>query len=172
LRIDHTTLGGFLVQKVILVTDGACIGNPGPGGWACILRHETQHRELFGSEEHTTNNRMEMRAVIEGLMALKGPSRIIVTTDSQYVRNGITKWIAQWKRQGWQKKTKGSSGTLDVLNRDLWEQIDSLAALHEVDWKWVRGHAGHADNVRCDHLALLAARKQAMLLRAARHTSR
>ena len=87
------------MQRVTLVTDGACIGNPGPGGWACILRHETQHRELFGSEEHTTNNRMEMRAVIEGLMALKGPSRIIVTTDSQYVRNGITKWIAQWKRQ-------------------------------------------------------------------------
>ncbi|MDE3136861.1 MAG: ribonuclease HI [Acidobacteriota bacterium] len=161
-----------MVQKVILVTDGACIGNPGPGGWACILRYETRHKELFGSEEHTTNNRMEMRAVIEGMKTLRESSHIIVTTDSQYVRNGITKWIAQWKRQGWQKKTKGTSGTLEVLNRDLWEELDSLAARHEVDWKWVRGHAGHADNVRCDHLALLAARKQAMLLRAARRSPR
>ena len=115
---------------------------------------------------------MEMRAVIEGLKTLQESSHIVVTTDSQYVRNGITKWIAQWKRQGWQKKTRGASGTLEVLNRDLWEELDSLAARHEVDWKWVRGHAGHADNARCDHLALLAARKQAMLLRAARRSPR
>jgi ribonuclease HI len=160
------------VQRVTLVTDGACIGNPGPGGWACILRYEVQQKEMFGAEQHTTNNRMEMRAVIEGLKTLQEPSHIIVTTDSQYVRNGITKWIAQWKRQNWQKKTRGASGTLEVLNRDLWEELDSLAGRHQVDWKWVRGHAGHADNVRCDHLALLAARKQAMLLRAARPSPR
>jgi ribonuclease HI len=160
------------VQRVTLVTDGACIGNPGPGGWACILRYDVQHKELFGAEEHTTNNRMEMRAVIEGLKTLPDPHHVIVTTDSQYVRNGITKWIAQWKRQGWKKKTRGTSGTLEVLNRDLWEELDSLAARHTVNWQWVRGHAGHADNVRCDHLALLAARKQAMLLRGARRSSR
>jgi len=160
------------VQRVTLVTDGACIGNPGPGGWACILRYAVQHEEMFGAEEHTTNNRMEMRAVIEGLKTLPKPHHVIVTIDSQYVRNGITKWIAQWKRQGWKKKSKGASGTLEVLNRDLWEQLDSLAARHTVDWKWVRGHAGHADNTRCDHLALLAARKQAMLLRAASRSPR
>jgi ribonuclease HI len=160
------------LQSVILVTDGACIGNPGPGGWACILRFAARHTELFGSEQHTTNNRMEMRAVIEGLKTIPEPSRIVVTTDSQYVRNGITKWIAQWKRQGWQKKTKGTSGTLEVLNRDLWEQLDRLAARHEIDWKWVRGHAGHADNLRCDHLAQSAARKQALLLHAARKSPR
>jgi ribonuclease HI len=160
------------VQRVTLVTDGACIGNPGPGGWACILRYDVQHKELFGAEEHTTNNRMEMRAVIEGLKTLPDPHQVIVTTDSQYVRNGITKWIAQWKRQGWKKKTRGTSGTLEVLNRDLWEELDSLAARHTVNWQWVRGHAGHADNVRCDHLALLAARKQAMLLRGGRRSTR
>lgn len=160
------------MQKVTLVTDGACIGNPGPGGWACILRFDVQHRELFGAEKHTTNNRMEMRAVIEGLKTLSESHHVIVTTDSQYVRNGITKWVHQWKRQGWKKKTRGASGTLEVLNRDLWEELDSLAARHTVDWKWVRGHAGHADNVRCDNLALRAARKQAMLLRAARKSPR
>ena len=160
------------MQRVTLVTDGACIGNPGPGGWACILRYENQHEEKFGAEEHTTNNRMEMRAVIEGLKTLPKAHKVIVTTDSQYVRNGITKWIAQWKRQGWKKKTRGASGTLEVLNRDLWEQLDSLATRHQLDWKWVRGHAGHADNMRCDQLALLAARKQAMLLRAARRSPR
>ncbi len=160
------------MQRVTLVTDGACIGNPGPGGWACILRYEARHAELFGAEEHTTNNRMEMRAVIEGLKTLQEPSHILVTTDSQYVRNGITKWIEQWKRQGWQKKQRGASGTLEVLNRDLWEELDSLAARHQVDWKWVRGHAGHADNLRCDHLALLAARKQAMMLRGTRNLPR
>jgi ribonuclease HI len=153
-----------LVKSAILVTDGACIGNPGPGGWACILRFEAREREISGSEEHTTNNRMEMRAVIEGLLALPEPCRVTVTTDSQYVRNGITKWVAQWKRQGWQKKRKGVSGTLDVLNRDLWEQIDSLAGRHMVDWQWVRGHGRHADNLRCDQLARLAARKQALIL--------
>lgn len=160
------------MEEISLVTDGACIGNPGPGGWACILRSPALHREFSGSEEHTTNNRMEMRAVIEGLLTLSEPSRIVLTTDSQYVRNGITKWIEQWKRQGWQKKSKGASGTLEVLNRDLWEQLDQLTERHEIDWKWVRGHAGHADNVRCDRLALLAARKQAMLLRAARKSPR
>lgn len=157
-----------MVKSVILVTDGACIGNPGPGGWACILRCEGRQKEMFGSEEHTTNNRMEMRAVIEGLKTLPEPCEVSVTTDSQYVRNGITKWIAQWKRQGWQKKRKGSSGTLDVLNRDLWEEIDALASRHVVDWQWVRGHATHADNLRCDRLALLAARKRALVLRSAR----
>ena len=136
------------------------------------VRYGEHEKRLSGGFRHTTNNRMEMRAVIEGLKTLPKAHKVIVTTDSQYVRNGITKWIAQWKRQGWKKKTRGASGTLEVLNRDLWEQLDSLAARHTVDWKWVRGHAGHADNTRCDQLALLAARKQAMLLRAASRSPR
>jgi ribonuclease HI len=149
------------MKDVFLVTDGACIGNPGPGGWACILRFGTHRKELFGSEPHTTNNRMELRAVIEGLKALREPCAVTVITDSQYVRNGITQWLENWKSHGWRKKKKGGSGTRDVLNRDLWEELDAAAARHRVEWEWVKGHAGHEENIRCDRLALSAAQNQA-----------
>lgn len=149
------------MKDVLLVTDGACIGNPGPGGWACILRFGTHRKELFGSEPHTTNNRMELRAVIEGLKALREPCAVTVITDSQYVKNGITQWLENWKSHGWRKKKKGESGTRDVLNRDLWERLDAAAARHRVEWEWVKGHAGHEENIRCDRLALSAAQNQA-----------
>lgn len=149
------------MKKVLVVTDGACIGNPGPGGWACILRFGTHRKELSGSEHHTTNNRMELRAVIEGLRALREPCAVTVVTDSQYVRNGITQWLENWKNHGWRKKKKGDSGTRDVLNRDLWEELDAAVARHSVEWEWVKGHAGHEDNMRCDRLALSAAQRQA-----------
>jgi ribonuclease HI len=143
------------MKEVTLITDGACIGNPGPGGWACILRYNGHKKELYGAEPRTTNNKMELRAVIEGLQALKEPCRVTVLTDSQYVKNGITNWIHGWKRKGWKTMT-GSP----VLNRDLWQQLDAAAARHQVHWRWVRGHAGHADNERCDTLATRAAQRQ------------
>jgi ribonuclease HI len=141
------------MREVTLITDGACIGNPGPGGWACILRHGQNTKELFGSEPHTTNNRMELTAVIQGLRAMKEPCRVTVVTDSQYVKNGITLWIHGWKRKGW-KTTTGSP----VMNRELWIALEEEAARHKVQWEWVKGHADHADNNRCDELATAAAR--------------
>jgi ribonuclease HI len=143
------------MKEVTLITDGACIGNPGPGGWACILRHNRHKKELYGAEQHTTNNKMELRAVIEGLRALQEPCRVTVLTDSQYVKSGITSWIHGWKRKGW----KTSTGS-PVLNRELWQQLDEAAARHQVQWRWVRGHAGHRDNERCDTLATRAAQGQ------------
>jgi ribonuclease HI len=143
------------MKQVTLVTDGACIGNPGPGGWACILRYNARAKELYGSEPHTTNNRMELRAVIEGLRALKEPCAATVITDSQYVKNGITQWIHGWKRNGWRTKAK-----TPVLNQDLWMALDAEAARHELHWEWVKGHASHADNNRADELAERAAREQ------------
>jgi ribonuclease HI len=148
------------MKQVYLISDGACIGNPGPGGWACILRYGNHKKELFGCEEDSTNNRMELRAVIEGLTALREPCAVTVITDSQYVRKGITEWLEQWKRHGWRKKSKGKSGTRDVLNQDLWVQLESAASRHKVVWEWVKGHAGHEDNMRCDRLALMAAEKK------------
>lgn len=141
------------MKEVTLITDGACIGNPGPGGWACILRHGRTAKELFGSEPHTTNNRMELTAVIQGLRAMKEPCRVTVVTDSQYVKNGITSWIHGWKRKGW-KTTTGSP----VMNKELWIALEEEAARHRVHWEWVKGHADHADNNRCDELATAAAR--------------
>jgi ribonuclease HI len=138
-----------------LITDGACIGNPGPGGWACILRSGGTKRELFGSERATTNNRMELTAAIEGLRAVREPSEIEVVTDSEYVKNGITKWIHGWKRNGWVTSAKKP-----VVNQDLWNELDGLAATHRVRWTWTKGHASHADNNRCDELATRAAREQ------------
>jgi ribonuclease HI len=140
------------MKHVTLITDGACIGNPGPGGWACILRYDRHKKELYGSEPRTTNNQMELRAVIEGLRAIKEPCRVTVLTDSQYVKNGITSWIHRWKRKGWETVT-GSP----VLNRELWQQLDEAVGRHQVHWEWVKGHAGHADNERCDELATHAA---------------
>ncbi len=149
------------MKQICLTTDGACIRNPGRGGWACVLRFGNQRKEeLFGSEEHTTNNRMELRAVIEGLKTLREPCEVTVVTDSQYVKNGITQWLTEWKAHGWRKKSKGSSGTREVLNRDLWQELEGAMARHETKWKWVKGHAGHEDNTRCDQLALMAAQKQ------------
>lgn len=135
-------------RKVELYTDGACRGNPGPGGWGVVLRYGDRERELFGGERHTTNNRMELTAVIEGLQALKRTCRVAVTTDSQYVRNGITQWIHNWKRNGWK-----TAARQPVKNDDLWRQLDREVARHDVEWHWVKGHAGHPENERADALA-------------------
>ena len=131
-----------------IYADGACKGNPGPGGWGALLRAGGRERELFGGEAHTTNNRMELTAVIRALEALRRPSRVRVYTDSQYVQQGISGWIHGWKRKGW--KTAGGT---PVKNADLWRHLDALAAQHSVEWHWVRGHAGHPENERADALA-------------------
>jgi ribonuclease HI len=143
------------LKRVQLVTDGACLGNPGPGGWACILRYGEHKREIFGCEPHTTNNRMELTAAIEGLKRLKETCTVEVITDSNYLKNGISSWIQGWKRNGWKTKEK-----TPVVNQDLWMQLEEFVSKHEVDWKWTKGHASHADNNRCDELASRAAREQ------------
>jgi ribonuclease HI len=143
------------LKKVQLITDGACIGNPGPGGWACILRYGDSKKELFGSEPQTTNNRMELTAAVKGLTALREPCEVEIVTDSQYMKNGIQKWIANWKRNGWRTADKKA-----VLNQDLWEELDRQNARHKTVWSWTKGHASHADNNRCDELATAAARSQ------------
>jgi ribonuclease HI len=148
------------MKSVSISTDGACIGNPGPGGWACIIRFAGRKKEIFGSEPHTTNNRMELTAVIEALKSLKEPCHVTLYTDSQYVKLGITEWLSGWKARDWVRREKGHSGTRAVLNRDLWMELDRLIQPHEILWAWVRGHADHADNVRCDYLARKAAREQ------------
>ncbi len=135
-------------MKIEIFTDGACRGNPGPGGWGALLRSGEHERELFGGEENTTNNRMEMTAVIQALSALKRPSDVVLTTDSQYVRKGITEWITGWKQRGWKTAAKAP-----VKNAELWREIDALAAEHQIDWRWVKGHSGHAENERVDALA-------------------
>ena len=133
---------------VEIFTDGACSGNPGPGGWGAILRINGTEKELFGGELETTNNRMEMMAVIEALAALKRPVATVVYTDSQYVQKGISEWIHGWKRRGWKTADKKP-----VKNEDLWRRLDTLAAGHRVTWQWVKGHAGHPENERADALA-------------------
>jgi ribonuclease HI len=134
--------------KVELFTDGACRGNPGPGGWGVVLRYGDREKELFGGEQDTTNNRMELTAVIQGLAALSRPCAVAVTTDSQYVKNGITQWIHNWKSNGWK-----TAARKPVKNEDLWRQLDDAVARHEVSWHWVKGHAGHRENERADELA-------------------
>ena len=129
-------------------TDGACSGNPGPGGWGAILRFRGAEKELSGAEDHTTNNRMEMMAAIATLEALKRPSRVNVHTDSTYLRDGITKWIHSWKAKGWKTADKKP-----VKNVDLWQRLEAAAAPHQVEWRWVRGHDGHPENERADALA-------------------
>ena len=143
------------MKKVKLITDGACLGNPGPGGWAAILRYNQHKKELWGSEPHTTNNRMELRAAIEGLAALKEGCEVEVVTDSEYLKNGITTWIHGWKRKGWL-----TAGRKPVVNRDLWIALDEQAQKHKTTWVWTKGHASHGDNNRCDDLASQAARDQ------------
>jgi ribonuclease HI len=133
---------------VNIYTDGACKGNPGPGGWGAVLECAGQERELFGGEAATTNNRMELTAVIEALLALKQPCEIVLHTDSQYVMKGITEWIRGWKAKGWKTASREP-----VKNADLWRRLDELCAQHRIRWVWVRGHSGHHGNERADRLA-------------------
>lgn len=136
-------------QEIVYVfTDGACRGNPGPGGWGAILRYQGRERELYGAEADTTNNRMEMMAAIQALETLTRPCRVELLTDSQYVKQGITTWLAGWKRRNWR-----TANGQPVKNQDLWERLDALVRKHEVEWFWVRGHTGHAENERADGLA-------------------
>lgn len=135
-------------EKVTMYTDGACKGNPGPGGWGVLLEWGDHTKELCGGESQTTNNRMEITAVIEGLRALNRSCSILVVTDSVYVRDGVTKWIAGWKRNGWKTAAKKP-----VKNRDLWESLDAELSSHHVEWEWVKGHNGHPGNERADELA-------------------
>ena len=135
-------------MAIQIYTDGACKGNPGRGGWGALLRCDGKERELFGGEASTTNNRMELTAVIEALAALKRPSEVTVHTDSQYVQKGITEWIHGWKARGWRTAAKEP-----VKNVDLWKKLDEVSSLHDVTWTWVKGHAGHEGNERADALA-------------------
>jgi ribonuclease HI len=135
-------------EVVEIFTDGACRGNPGPGGWGVVFRFAGKEKELWGGETATTNNRMELTAVIRALEALPRPSRVSLYTDSQYVQKGISEWIHSWKRRGWKTADKNP-----VKNEDLWRRLEELAARHEVEWHWVRGHSGHPENERADKLA-------------------
>ena len=141
-------------KRVEIHTDGACLGNPGPGGWGALLRHGDVERELSGAEPDTTNNRMELLAAISALEALKAPCTVDLHTDSQYVQKGIRDWLPNWIRRGW--KTAGGDA---VKNQDLWERLQRAAAPHQVSWHWVRGHAGHPENERVDTLARQAAER-------------
>ena len=142
-------------KQVELFTDGACSGNPGPGGWGAILRFGTYEKELSGGEKHTTNNRMELTAVIEGLLALKEPCNVILTTDSKYVADGIGRgWAANWKKNGWRKADKKPA-----LNPDLWDELLRLCDIHTLSINWIKGHAGHTENERCDALAVAESKK-------------
>jgi len=138
-------------NKVIIYTDGACSGNPGPGGWGSVMMYNGHRRELSGGERQTTNNRMELMAVIRALEALKRPCHVIVHTDSTYVMKGITEWLAQWKRRNWR-----TADRKPVKNVELWQRLEEAAQRHQVHWRWVRGHAGVAENERADELARTA----------------
>ncbi len=139
-------------DRVVIHTDGACLGNPGPGGWAAILSWRGHQRELSGAEPHTTNNRMELTAAIAGLEALSRAMDVRLVTDSAYLRNGITKWLPAWRRRGWR-----TADNKPVLNRDLWERLEAAAARHRIEWAWTKGHAGDPTNERADALARTAA---------------
>ncbi|HHZ8353946.1 TPA: ribonuclease HI [Morganella morganii] len=139
-------------DKVEIFTDGSCLGNPGPGGYGALLRYKGREKMLSEGFFLTTNNRMELLAAIMALETLKRPCDIVLTTDSQYVRQGITQWIHNWKRRGWRKADKSP-----VVNVDLWQRLDSAITRHQIDWQWVKGHAGHPENERCDELARAAA---------------
>ena len=139
------------MKTVEVFTDGGCRGNPGPGGWGAVLRFGGHERELRGSEENATNNRMELLAAISALEAMTEPCKVVLTTDSTYVKDGITRWIRNWKVNGWKTAAKKP-----VKNKDLWERLDAECLRHQVDWRWVKGHAGHPENERADGLANLA----------------
>ena len=143
------------LPRVTISTDGACLGNPGPGGWGAILRSGPHEKEISGAEPATTNNRMELTAAIRGLQALKQRSEVVLRTDSTYVRNGILSWVAGWQRNGWITSAKQP-----VKNADLWRELVAACAEHEVEWRWVKGHAGDPDNEIADRLATTAARTQ------------
>ena len=147
------------MKTVTIYTDGACSGNPGPGGWGAILIFQGVEKEISGYESLTTNNRMELTGVIEALKALKRPCQVVVHTDSQYVQKGMNEWLANWKRRGWRTADKKP-----VRNADLWQELDALVAQHQVEWRWVRGHAGNPGNERADALANQG------VLKAAKHT--
>ncbi len=136
------------LAKVVIFTDGSCRGNPGPGGWGAILSLGAHEREISGGETDTTNNRMELTAAIEALLALKRPCQVELHTDSLYVKNGVTQWLQLWKARGWRTMSKGA-----VKNEDLWRRLDEAQARHQIDWRWVKGHAGHPMNERVDALA-------------------
>lgn len=136
------------VKKLTIHTDGSCEGNPGPGGWAAILRYGTYVKEVCGGEPATTNNRMELQAAIGALSALKESCEIELFTDSAYVKNGVTEWVHSWKKRGWKTVDKKP-----VKNEDLWRRLDALCSQHKIQWRWLKGHAGHADNEKCDLLA-------------------
>lgn len=135
-------------NRIEVFTDGACRGNPGPGGWGALLRQGVRQKEIYGSEVETTNNRMELTAAIEALSALKAASIVDLTSDSQYVRKGITEWLPNWKKRGWKTAAKKP-----VKNQDLWQQLELAAARHKVNWHWIKGHSGHPENELADRLA-------------------
>jgi len=139
------------MEEVEIYTDGACSGNPGPGGWGAILRAKETEKELSGGEKDTTNNRMEMMAVIVALEALTRPCKVTITTDSQYVLKGMTEWLAGWKKKNWKTASRKP-----VKNVDLWQRMDAAAQIHSLEWVWVRGHQGHLENERADQLAVTA----------------
>lgn len=135
-------------KKVAMFTDGACRGNPGPGGWGVVLRYGDKEKEMHGGEPETTNNRMELMAAIAGLEALREPCQVVLTTDSRYVMDGVTQWMPNWKKRGWKTASKQP-----VKNVDLWQRLDAATAPHDIDWQWVKGHSGHPENERADALA-------------------
>ncbi len=139
---------GGATRAVEIYTDGACKGNPGPGGWGALLRWGSHEKELYGGDPDTTNNRMELMAVIRALEALTRPAEVILSVDSRYVRDGVERWMPRWKRNGWQTRER-----LPVKNQDLWQRLDQALAPHRVRWCWVKGHSGHRDNERADRLA-------------------
>ena len=149
----------LFLNQVVIYTDGACKGNPGPGGWGAVLRSGTLEKELFGGELGTTNNRMELMAVIQALGALKRPCQVALYLDSQYVRQGITEWIHGWKKKGWKTANREP-----VKNVDLWLLLDAEIQRHDVEWFWVKGHSGHPENERCDELARNAALADSRLI--------
>ena len=140
-----------MMNKAEIFTDGDCKGNPGPGGWGAILRYGTTEKEIYGASKNTTNNIMELTAVIESLKNLNKPCELIITTDSKYVKNGITEWIHNWKKNGWRTAAKK-----EVKNKELWIELDSLIQIHSITWDWVKGHSGHPENERADLLANVA----------------
>lgn len=146
-------------KTVAIFTDGSCLGNPGPGGYGVVLKYQQHLKEMSGGFVQTTNNRMELMAAIVGLESLKEACHVILTTDSQYVRLGITQWLKNWKRNNWRTSQKEP-----VKNQDLWQRLDAASLRHQVEWHWVKGHAGHPENERCDELARLAANSKNQLV--------
>lgn len=143
------------MKKIQVITDGSCLGNPGRGGWAAILRYGEHKREMSSFDPQTTNNRMELTAAIRALQALKEPCEVEIVTDSEYVKNGVESWMAKWKKNGWMTAAKKP-----VLNQDLWQELDKEVSRHKTKWVWTKGHASHEDNNRCDELARAAASSQ------------